>query len=48
MAQTGYISIITEILDHSNSEPGFPAKTQKKNEQKIIPQLIRIKNDSTV
>ena len=34
MAQTGNLSIITEILDHSNSQPGFPAKTQKKNKQK--------------
>lgn len=34
MAQTDNLSIITEILDHSNSQPGFPAKTQKKNKQK--------------
>lgn len=34
MAQKDNLSIITEILDHSNSQPGFPAKTQKKNKQK--------------
>lgn len=48
MAQTGNLSIITEILDHSNSQPGFPAKTQKKTNKKIILQLIRIKNNSAV
>ena len=48
MAQTGNSSIITEILDHSNSQPGFPAKTQKKTNKKIILQLIRIKNNSAV
>ena len=34
MAQKDNLSIITEILDHSNSQPGFPEKTQKKNKQK--------------
>ena len=46
MAQMGNFSIITEILDHSNSEPRFPAKTQK-NKQKIIPQrFYRLEPDA--
>ena len=36
MAQKDNLSIITEILDHSNSQPGFPAKTQKKKQTKKL------------